>query len=300
MKHLNDCPICDRSELTFITDRGKDFFGQSVMSCDHCGVFFQTPQMTEQELSRYYTTSYSIDYRGGAKPDAKAMEYRDGIAQYRVNVLSKAGVLAPGRSLLEIGCGAGNFLKLCDDLGMESWGVELSHGYSEHARSQSLNVVTGCFPSVSGPHAKYDVIALFHVLEHLPSPRQTLEAIRSFLADDGRLIVEVPDLRRSLGVRWSERYFHLPHLFDFTEPSLSYLLNRAGFTLLLEDYCESQPARHHHLLAVAAIGDNSCNPAVDPIHRRSTRRRLRFWKRFSRIVSPMVHMRRLLRKGSVH
>jgi SAM-dependent methyltransferase len=78
----------------------------------------------------------------------------------------------------------------------------------------------------------FDCVTLWHSLEHMRDPRRTLETIRSLLAEDGVVLIAVPDnggwQARLFGTRW----FHLDvprHLFHFEQRSLETLLRSAGF-----------------------------------------------------------------------
>ena len=283
MEHLSCCPICADSSLVLVTDRGLDFAGENVVQCVACGVVFLSPRMSEEEAAVYYASdTYSEAYRGAASPDAAALAQRDRTAAERAQQLAAWGVLEPGRTLLEVGCGAGNFLAECRKRGVEAAGIEPSVGYAERARGDGFKVAIGRFPDKHGPRETYSVLAFFHVVEHLHDPVRTLQAARARLAPGGMLVVEVPDLDRALGWRWSERYFHRPHLFDFSRSSLLFALWRAGFRPHAMTY---SPRRPHHLLVCAVLEETS-RQRPDAAASLRTLRRLRRWIVISRITRP--------------
>ncbi|MGE3964953.1 MAG: class I SAM-dependent methyltransferase [Planctomycetota bacterium] len=283
---MTTCPACTSTRRTRITSRGKDFVGQEIVGCLDCGGLYQSPRLDPDELAAYYRSEYSLRYRGAATPDAAAIALRDRVAQYRFDRLRRHGLLLPGETLLEIGCGAGNFLRLCRSGGMLACGIEPSAGYAEHARADGLDVQVGMFPDCRGSSSHYDAVALFHVLEHLPDPAATLTAVRELLSPHASVAVEIPEWGRALGPRWSERYFHAPHLVDFTRASLRCLLERTGYVVTLEDFGPA-PDRRHHLLVVARPTPAPVAPtplASSAIHRQF--RRLRAWIAISRITGP--------------
>lgn len=292
VERLTRCPGCGGGRWSAITDRGLDFTGQAIHHCDGCGLVFQSPRMDEAELQAYYAATFSTRFRGGEVPDARALEVRDRTAEYRFETLRRMGLLASGRSLLELGCGAGNFLGRCARAGLRVWGVEPSLGYAAHAQLAGLAVQAGMFPAHRGALDRYDLVALFHVLEHLPEPLETLRALRALLEPDGHLVIEVPDLGRSLGLRWSERYFHAPHLVDFSEDSLERLLRQSGFVVSARDTCDADRARRHHLLVVARPAPPRAPGGPPP--RRWLLWRLLGWIAVTRLTRPAVLLLRRL------
>jgi SAM-dependent methyltransferase len=140
----------------------------------------------------------------------------------------------PGR-VLDIGCGNGDFLHSLKRRGWDAHGVEFSAKAAELARSRGIDVHRGELRSAAYPASFFDVVTLWHVVEHLPDPLTELAEVRRILRDDGLLVVEVPNsdclTRRLCGVRW--RQFDVPrHLQHFTPLTLKQALTRAGFAII--------------------------------------------------------------------
>jgi 2-polyprenyl-3-methyl-5-hydroxy-6-metoxy-1,4-benzoquinol methylase len=137
--------------------------------------------------------------------------------------------------LLEIGCATGEFLQLAAQAGFEVEGVEPDPGTSVLARDRHrLNVTTGTLSEAGYPSACFDAVVMLHVIEHLDSPRQTVNEIHRVLKPGGIVAIETPNIDtiwfRLLKTRW--RQFIPDHYFFFTPRTLGRLLENTGFRLL--------------------------------------------------------------------
>lgn len=183
------CQLCNSDVLELIS--GKDAKSSeplNVSLCNTCGLIQQASIPDEEALSRYYHHEYRQDYKGVYTPKAKHV-YRAGkTALQRLNFLKSAGVKS-GR-ILDVGAGGGEFTYLADRTGFAARGVEPNKGYSEYARNEyQCNISTGNLDRITG---QYDVITLFHVLEHLPSPQSAFQQLYQLLSEEGYLLIEVP------------------------------------------------------------------------------------------------------------
>jgi SAM-dependent methyltransferase len=146
--------------------------------------------------------------------------------------------LRPGR-LLDVGSGRGRFLAAARDAGWSVLGVEFAAGVAAISREvHGLDVIVGDFLSVpiSGP---FDVVTMWHTLEHLQDPEAALNASAALLAPNGRLIVSVPNSSSAQARLGGDAWFHLDiprHLFHFTPEALTALLRRTGFDVERIDF----------------------------------------------------------------
>ncbi len=141
-----------------------------------------------------------------------------------------------GKSILEIGCGKGRFLQAAKDSGYEVYGLEPSRRSCSFARQRLGDVVFPIsFEQIREVHAldrKFDIIVLWHVLEHLPDPDDTLRKIKDHLAPDGTLLIAVPNMDSFQASYGREDWFHLDpprHVNHFTPNSLDRIMRRNSF-----------------------------------------------------------------------
>ncbi|MHB8185466.1 MAG: methyltransferase domain-containing protein [Dermatophilaceae bacterium] len=142
----------------------------------------------------------------------------------------------PDGCLLEIGSGTGEFLRVATDQGYETYGVEASRWAAEEAQKLGVEIETGY---LSDWRARYrdlrpDVVAIWHVLEHVPDPVSFLGEIRSTLRPGGTLVLEVPNGSSStfkrLGLEWDAAQPD-DHFFHFSPHGLELMLGAAGFAV---------------------------------------------------------------------
>lgn len=195
--------------------------------CPGCGLvyIFQHPSGVEE----YYSSNeYSKDFRAGnEKPSPEKRLYDAERAQIRLDIIKD--ILPEGGRLLEIGCGSGALLSQLPDR-FEKFGIELSTGYAESSREMGLNVMTGAFPK-DKPEGLFDVILVFHTLEHVEDPIGFLRGVHDALADDGLFILGYPDLSQALErgrAVFQPSYFQKSHLWDFCHQNLVPPLMKIG------------------------------------------------------------------------
>jgi SAM-dependent methyltransferase len=139
---------------------------------------------------------------------------------------------------LDIGCARGEYLLRVRERypSLAVSGVEPSPIDARYAReSFSLDVANTTIEEADLPDRSFDLVTLFHVLEHVQDPPETLRRVRRLLAPDGVLVVEVPNMALSrlplpLGRSILAPGYHNPeHLWHFTPPTLRRLLERQGY-----------------------------------------------------------------------
>ena len=142
---------------------------------------------------------------------------------------------SPGPRLLDVGCSSGEFIAAAADAGFQAQGVESDPTTSAVARERTgLPVVTGTLADAGLPPESVDVATLWHVIEHLGSPRAALAELRPLLAPGGLLAIETPAADtlwfRLLRGRW--RQLIPDHYFFFTRDTLRRLLESEGFEVV--------------------------------------------------------------------
>ncbi len=138
-------------------------------------------------------------------------------------------------SLLDVGCGTGEFLEEMRCAGWQVYGLERDAGASAWAREHlKLNVVTGSLQEWPLPVSSVEVITLWHVLEHLYHPREALAILYRHLAKNGVVIVAVPNIAGLEARIYRQNWIALDtprHVNHFSLGTLARCAASAGFAL---------------------------------------------------------------------
>jgi SAM-dependent methyltransferase len=146
--------------------------------------------------------------------------------------------LGDARRVLEIGCGGGWMLGALREQGRWVVGTERSLEAARPARENGSLVFVGDLTALS-PRASFDVIVLFHVLEHLEDPRAALAACAAHLAAGGRIVVGVPNRASWQARAFGSAWFHLDvprHVVHFSPRSLDRAFAAVGLRRVRTSY----------------------------------------------------------------
>ncbi len=244
------CPLCASKRRGAVLYRipnvqravFRSIFAETVEACGECGFVYTNPRLPVRDLRRYYTSTYQLEGLPVPKSLGEFFSPR-----YEEMWFSKSRDLdlvlraKRGGRLLDVGCASGTLLWLAREKGFAVTGVEIARGAAEFARSVlALDVFIGQLEEANFPDRRFDVVTMFHSLEHLPEPRRTLREAGRVLRDDGVLIVVVPNLagwsaaREGARWRWLQPQNHYSH---FTPDTLARMaaLERFHVTISTEE-----------------------------------------------------------------
>lgn len=229
------CAICGSTERRVIHDRGRNNEQVTNVICQKCGFVYINPRPETPDIHDVYTKGvFTINARGSNIPSRSKVIDSEKRALRRFRLMSdllKLESVSAGK-MLEIGCGLGSFLRLGKGLGWDVIGLEPDPTYAEFAQHRyQLDVQPDIYETVDFPAESFDVVAFFHVLEHVESPRQFLGRVRSHLKPGGHVFVEVPTIEYPLEGDL-DRFFWSVHLSTFSTNTLTGLLQDLGFRII--------------------------------------------------------------------
>jgi len=225
------CNICGSEGLKFLFE--ADYipgFSFSVFRCSACGLGITCPQPSREELEAFYSAESYDDNK--TRVPFLANYFKSLHPWVRI---SKILSYFPGRTgrMLDIGCGRGWQLKYFRDRGWEAWGTELSGMASVFAREQlGLNIIIDDIKNCHFEKEYFDVVSLWHVLEHLNDPKETLREVGRMIKDEGLLFISVPNFSSWQARIFKKNWFLIDvpkHLYHFTPENLEGILRIAGF-----------------------------------------------------------------------
>ena len=138
----------------------------------------------------------------------------------------------PGQTLLDLGCGNGDFLPAAREAGWTVRGIDPDLQAMEVTRQRGLDARVSSLDALASLPERFDAITLSHVLEHLHDPAQTLADIHRLLRPGGWLYIDTPNIDSRGAARWGVHWRGLDaprHLVLFGVDGLLDLLGRTGF-----------------------------------------------------------------------
>lgn len=252
------CPICGSLKekdiiLNFkedaATHKAENIF--IIAKCQECAISFLQPQPSPNELQNYYPEFYWRFKKSSLAPLENFIVRKLFFSEIKEikNILQERKNIDEIK-LLDIGCGAGEFLNSLTHLKIKLYGIDNSENAIKIAL-QNNNLIIKKSNIIEEPLFEFeyfDIITLFHTLEHLSDPNKAIQNIKNILKRDGFLIIQVPNIECLL-FKITKRHWaglHIPqHLFHFSKKSLQNFLSNNNFRIVkIKDFSlRSSPAQ---------------------------------------------------------
>lgn len=223
------CAVCGGAK----TRRLYTKFGHDIGRCVHCGLAYASPRAPKETVVARYSSDY---FWNEYLPALGVIDGRYDLKWFDARYAPLLALLqaAPGRRLLEIGSGAGFFLKAAERAGWRVAGIEVSEEGSRFARETlGLEVRHQSVEAGDADLGDFDAAAMFDTIEHLFDPGAALRSICNALAPRGLILIGTPNFgalsRHVLGRDWAV-LSPIEHLYYFEERSLRRLLEASGFS----------------------------------------------------------------------
>lgn len=232
------CPICGSREIAFAfsakdnTVSGETF---EVWDCTHCTSRFTQGIPAEEDIGAYYESEEYISHSNTSKGLINTLyqQVRAFTLVQKRKLIERLSGQTKG-TLLDIGCGTGEFLREMQQHDWEVKGLEPSPAARDFAR-QSYALQVDEPDQLFGLSAQSaDVITMWHVLEHVHRLSDTLNQIHDLLRPDGLLLIAVPNFTSSDADHYREHWaaYDVPrHLYHFSPRGMKMLLEKHRFSI---------------------------------------------------------------------
>jgi 2-polyprenyl-3-methyl-5-hydroxy-6-metoxy-1,4-benzoquinol methylase len=238
MVRVTECPVCQGNSFSdYIKCRDYTVSHETfqLIKCRHCGLVITSPRPHGEELQKYYVSDAYISH---SNKSASLVDYvykasRIFTLKWKYHLIRKFGKLdKTGVRILDFGCGTGFFLRECEKNKMLVTGVEPSDKAREQAKQQTSGLIAPNLESISGV---FQIITLWHVLEHVEHLNDTIHKLKQRLTESGTMFIAVPNLESPDARKYNQYWagYDVPrHLWHFSKQSMERLLNSHNLTLL--------------------------------------------------------------------
>jgi 2-polyprenyl-3-methyl-5-hydroxy-6-metoxy-1,4-benzoquinol methylase len=224
------CALCGETHTKTLYVK----LGYAIGRCIRCGLVYANPRAPRDLILSRYSREYFWDEY---LPSQGVVDGQFDLNYFDVRnraILDMIGARTTGRRLLEVGIGAGFFLKSAERAGWQVQGIELSEEATRFATDRlGLSIRCEYAESALVEPGSFDAAIISDVVEHLFDPGAVLSAMSRALAPGGTLVLTTPNFdaasRHLLGADWAV-LSPTEHLYYFTEESLTRLLRASGFT----------------------------------------------------------------------
>jgi 2-polyprenyl-3-methyl-5-hydroxy-6-metoxy-1,4-benzoquinol methylase len=226
------CNLCGQGSFKVREDDEPPF---RVLECRNCGLVFVDPVPDIAKLADHYDEDYYRDWISAQK-DKRIRMWKG-----RLKKLAKQ---RQGGRLLDVGCGDGAFLKLAQGSGWEVSGTENSSYAAKYVgKALGIPVFCGELFAAGHPDHSFDVVTMWHVLEHVTDPKRYLREIHRILKPSGLLVIAVPNVNdyimqvayrlvKGRPLKLFSKDDREIHLYHFSAETLRNYLRKTGFECL--------------------------------------------------------------------
>jgi 2-polyprenyl-3-methyl-5-hydroxy-6-metoxy-1,4-benzoquinol methylase len=257
------CPGCSGNDFEQILTAGDHLTGLggefSLVRCTACDLTITNPRPAMDSLGYFYPKDYSpyeadevhrtnrwlnllersalrCHYGYPSQPVGLLTRLLGRLAMRKFNSRRKQHEWFPyrqGGRLLDVGCGGGVFLERMRGFGWNVCGLELAADVARRVEQRTgITIHTGTLPHADLAPQSFDAVTMWHVLEHVPNPRDVLKSAAELLRPGGLLVIEVPNIESWTFAEFGPNWYALElprHLQHFSPNTLAAMLPAGDF-----------------------------------------------------------------------
>lgn len=234
------CPWCgsDKSQIhLWLKDEFLTHEDFQIYECKSCGLLYTEPRPDKTEIGKYYQSETYYSH----KENKKGFIPKIYETVKRVNLKRKYKLATkemPKGKVLDIGCGVGDFLQIMETQGWDTMGIEPSEEAKAIATKRLNNKVLNPEEIDQLKDQSFDLITMWHVLEHLDNLKEEIQHIERLLKSKGRLVLALPNFKsydaQFYNTQWAA--YDVPrHLNHFCKESIVKIFRNSELKLIDTD-----------------------------------------------------------------
>lgn len=234
---LNTCPVCGSAQIKpvfEVVDYTVSREKFPVFHCGDCTARFTNNVPDEKEIGAYYKSEDYISHTETSKGLINSVYHsvrRRTLQQKKLLVKNVSG--KETGALLDLGCGTGAFLQVMQEAKWTVKGLEPDPDARKMASARGLDV-SASTQFFHLPPASFDVVTMWHVLEHVHELHAYMEQLKQVLKPDGWLVIAVPNYTSGDAQRYGKTWaaYDVPrHLYHFSPQSVKRLAEQHGLSV---------------------------------------------------------------------
>ena len=233
LKNILYCPVCkakEKEKHLLVVDHNVSNDVFTITKCCKCGFLFTNPIPTKETIGNYYKSNNYISHSGTKKGLINYIYHF--VRNYQLFKKERLiSNLSNEKTLLDIGCGTGEFLSYCKNKGWNTVGTEPDLQTRERIKNLTI------FPGLNSKELRensFSIVTMWHVLEHVYDLEDDLKTISSLIKKGGYLIVAVPNHESFDAEIYKENWvaYDVPiHLYHFRKKDIKALFSKFNFEL---------------------------------------------------------------------
>lgn len=253
-----NCPVCNSGKFKVYERFGSEL-QYTYVKCSNCGMIYQSPRPAYNQhfIDAAYASYYQYADNLQLNDLTEIRESSVGMFKKEIEHVSRYD--KKKTAVLDIGSGMGTFLYAAKPIYKEAIGLDVSAQMASFVEKHlGVKVFVQQFEQFNYPR-KFSLIHMSHVIEHVPDPNLWLRRAKEMLAEDGILVINVPNkyslsfrtqhlfyklkLKKQFSSSWSDPTRTPDHLFEPTIRSMKYLLQQNNYEILeYYTYSRKDPA----------------------------------------------------------
>ena len=235
----NKCPWCNSENNSKFLEL-KDYFltqeNFEILECNDCKLLFTTPCPAPDKIGDYYKSDDYLSHN----------ESKKGIVPQiynlvkKVNIKNKFNITVNGQqttdnSILDIGCGVGDFLNYAKEKGCDITGIEPSEDARKIAEEKLGTKIFSPEELQNIPNESFDIVTMWHVLEHVADLKTEIDHLERIVKKNGRLVLALPNYKSFDAEYYKDKWaaYDVPrHLNHFSRTSIKNIFDTTAFQLI--------------------------------------------------------------------